>query len=225
MKKVILAFIAVVLVSGCTSTKYNYMPKVKNISEPPIGSVNTAYVGDSLLKQGIMSEYEGIKVTAPARVSWTYTITSGVFKKIGDSTEGEFYFPAGTIDSGTVDKAAIADPWKAIMVKAKTKELCVITAFGVAVCESNMPYEKTMLNVANDNSFQQTLLYNGRVGNKINIGYREASSNMARPAFNNDVEYDLSESKVIGYKGAKVEVMDATNQSIKYKVISNFNNQ
>lgn len=225
MSKVLLAFFAVVLVSGCTSTKYNYMPKVKNISEPSIGSVNTAYVGDSLLKQGVMSEFEGLKVTAPAKVSWAYTITAGVFKKIGESPEGEFYFPAGTVDSGTIDKAVLADPWNAVMVKAKNKDLCVITVFSVAICESNMPYEKTMLNVANDNSFQQTLLYNGRVGNKINIGYREASNNMARPAFNNDVEYDLSESKVIGYKGARIEIMDATNQSIKYKVISNFNNQ
>lgn len=199
------------------------MPKVKNISEPEIGSTNTAYVGDSMLKQGIISEFEGLKVTAPAEISWAYTITAGVFKKIGESADGEFYFPAGTVDSGTIDKAVLADPWNAIMVKTKNKDLCVITVFSVAACEPHMSYEKTMLNVANDNSFQQTLLYNGRVGDKINIGYRESSNNMARPAFNNDVEYDLSESKVIGYKGARVEVLDATNQYIKYKVISNFN--
>ncbi|HHR5846153.1 TPA: hypothetical protein ACS7XE_000292 [Providencia alcalifaciens] len=225
MKNLILSLSALLFISGCTSTKYNYMPKVKNISEPPIGSMNTAYVGDSMLKQGIMSEFDGLKVTAPAKVSWAYTITAGLFKKIGESADGEFYFPAGTVDSGTIDKAVLADPWNAIMVKAKNKDLCVITVFSVAVCESNMPYEKTTLNVANDNSFQQTLLYNGRVGNKINIGYREASNSMARPAFNNDVEYDLSESKVIGYKGARVEVLDATNEFIKYKVISNFNKE
>jgi hypothetical protein len=47
---------------------------------------------------------------------------------------------------------------------------------------------------------------------------------MARPAFNNNVEYDLSESMLIGYKGAKIEVIEANNQYIKYKVIQNFNN-
>lgn len=86
-----------------------------------------------------------------------------------------------------------------------------------------MPFEHTTLNVSSENSFQQTLLYNGRVGDKINIGYRESSGNMARPAFNNEVEYDLSESKTIGYKGARIEVIEATNQSIKYRVLSNFN--
>jgi hypothetical protein len=37
---------------------------------------------------------------------------------------------------------------------------------------------------------------------------------MARPAFNNDVEYDLSESKLIGYKGAQFEVIEASNRAL-----------
>jgi len=84
-------------------------------------------------------------------------------------------------------------------------------------------YEKKKYPVASPDSFQQTLIYSGKVGNKINIGYREFSGSLARPAFNNEVEYDLSESKVIGYKAARIEVIEATNQSIKYKVIQNFN--
>ena len=66
------------------------------------------------------------------------------------------------------------------------------------------------------------LIYSGRVGDKIKAGYREFSNNLARPAFNNDVEYDLRESSVIGYKGARIEVVEATNEHIKYKVIQNF---
>jgi hypothetical protein len=58
--------------------------------------------------------------------------------------------------------------------------------------------------------------------NKINIGYREFSNNSARPAFNNEVEYDLSESKRIGYKGAQIEVLEADNSSITYEVLRNF---
>jgi hypothetical protein len=77
--------------------------------------------------------------------------------------------------------------------------------------------------VASDNAFQQTLIYSGKIGNKVNIGYREFSRNMARPAFNNDVEYDLSESNQIGYKGALLEIIDANNQNITFKVLRNFN--
>jgi len=42
-------------------------------------------------------------------------------------------------------------------------------------------------------------------------------------AFNNDVDYDLNESKVIGYKGARIEIIEATNELIKYRVLKNFN--
>lgn len=222
MKKLLAIFPLAVLLVGCTSPKYNYTPKIESFSEPPIGSVNTAYVGDSLIKQGTTQRVDGLKVQSPARVSWAYTVTPGFLKKIGEDEKANFYLPTGGVNSANVDKAALADMWQGIMVEKKDNALCVITVFGAYVCENNMPIEQVKLNISGDSSFQQTLLYNGRVGNKINIGYREFSANTARPAFNNDVEYDLSESKVIGYKGAKFEVLDASNQSIRYKVISNF---
>ena len=77
--------------------------------------------------------------------------------------------------------------------------------------------------VTSADSLQRTLIYNGRVGDKVNIGYREFSGNTARPAFNNNVEYDLTESREIAYRGARLEILDATNRAIKFRVISNFN--
>lgn len=44
---------------------------------------------------------------------------------------------------------------------------------------------QTKITTKDTNSFQQTLIYNGKVGNKINIGYREFSGDLARPAFAN----------------------------------------
>lgn len=68
--------------------------------------------------------------------------------------------------------------------------------------------------IATDESFQQTLIYSGKIGQKINVGYREFSGSVARPAFCNDVEYDLSESTTIGYKGARLEIIEATNDHV-----------
>ena len=73
------------------------------------------------------------------------------------------------------------------------------------------------------NSFQQTLIYNGKVGERILLGYREFSNDFARPAFSNNVEYDLKSSNVIGYRGARLEVVEATNVGITYKVLAGFN--
>lgn len=56
----------------------------------------------------------------------------------------------------------------------------------------------------------------------LNISYREFSNSLARSAFNNDVEYDLSVSNIIDYNGASVEIIDADNSGITYKLLKNF---
>lgn len=78
------------------------------------------------------------------------------------------------------------------------------------------------LGVPEKNQFQQELLYNGKIGNRVALGYREFSGDLARPAFSNEVSYDLSESTTLGYKGARIEVIKATNTEITYKLVSGF---
>ena len=46
---------------------------------------------------------------------------------------------------------------------------------------------------------------------------------MARPAFNQDLQYDLNDSNIVGFKGLRIEVIKATNTSIEYKILSSFN--
>ena len=76
--------------------------------------------------------------------------------------------------------------------------------------------------VVDSQAFQQTLIYNGSVGEKINISYREFSNNSARNAFTNNVEYDMKKSNFINYKGARIEVISYDNTSIKFRVIKHF---
>lgn len=114
------------------------------------------------------------------------------------------------------------DPAKLLLV-SKSNQLCVVSVSNSKYCEDTANFKIKEVTTENKNSFQQTLIYNGKIGNKINIGYREFSGDFARPAFTNNVEYDLSESKQIVYKGALIDVINASNQSITYKVIKNFN--
>jgi hypothetical protein len=41
---------------------------------------------------------------------------------------------------------------------------------------------------------------------------------MARPAFYQDLNYDLSESKIIGFRDIRIEVIEGTNTDIKFMV-------
>ncbi len=223
----IISILMLGIIGGCATPKSNYQPVTINISEPPINSVNVSQVGDEMLKQGKYREHDALRVDSPLKPHWAYTVHPGYFLKMGDDESGEFYRIGGAgEDSGYVEKFAIADNYKSLMVKNSTNTLGVVTVFNVAACLNGVTdgFEKIKKPVVSQDSIQRTLIYNGKSGDKINIGYREFSGNMARPAFNNNVEYDMSESAQIGYKGALLEIVEATNQHIKYKVLSNFNN-
>jgi len=71
-------------------------------------------------------------------------------------------------------------------------------------------------------SFEQQLIYNGRVDNNLRFVYREFSNDMARSAFTQEVQYDLEESNIIGFKSVRIEVIEATNSKIKYRVLEPF---
>lgn len=208
---------------GCASPKYNYVPASVAISEPPIGSVTTVRIGDTMLRQGKYREHDALYLRAAREISWAYTLHPGYYFKDGEDESAEFYSPGRGENGGKVEKAALADPWKSVMTKKSAQELCVVTVFNATSCNAVQDIERTKRPVLTDDSFQQTLIYNGRVGSKINIGYREFSNNLARPAFNNSVEYDLNDSNLIAYKGAEMEILEATNQHIKFKLIRNFN--
>ncbi|MFC2997601.1 hypothetical protein ACFODO_20615 [Acinetobacter sichuanensis] len=208
---------------GCATPKHNYQATPQNISKPPIGSTNEAFVGDKMLEQGVFLEREALYVPTTFKHSG-YTISEGYYLKTGEDKKGHYFKPLNMIpNGGNVQKSFINDPFQAVMLNVEN-QICIVTTLNLRSCSKEEHSAKlSTVGIATDNSFQQTLIYSGKVGNKINIGYREFSSNLARPAFNNDVEYDLSESKQIGYKGALLEIEDANNQSIKYKVLKNFN--
>jgi len=53
--------------------------------------------------------------------------------------------------------------------------------------------------------------------------YREFKDNLARPAFTQEVTYDLQIGDEIGFKGARFKILEANNTQIKYIAIKNFN--
>jgi hypothetical protein len=69
-----------------------------------------------------------------------------------------------------------------------------------------------------EGSLKQDLLYNGKSKDVIKLQYREYRDTFARPAFYQDLMYDLSESRIIGFRGMTVEVIEATNSIIKFLV-------
>jgi hypothetical protein len=168
-----------------------------------------------MVQKGSLNE-ESVLVVHKTIDGALYDIPAKKYPQVGSDNKQDFYSAVGVV------KGAWSDPIQALALKKKEDaKLCVITVFGGSACYKG-DYERKKQISERGNSFQQTLIYSGRVDNKINIGYREFSNNTARPAFNNDVEYDLSSSDTIGYKGALIKIIKADNSSITYKLIRNF---
>jgi hypothetical protein len=68
-------------------------------------------------------------------------------------------------------------------------------------------------------SFSQQLIYAGKIGNTIRITYREFSNQLARPAFSQELTYDLSGNNIIVFKQTKMEVKEASNSAITIIVL------
>lgn len=75
---------------------------------------------------------------------------------------------------------------------------------------------------ASPENFRQELLYQGKAGAMLKVSYREFNGDMARPAFTQDLTFDLAEGSVIGTKGARLDVLEATNTTIRYRLIQPF---
>lgn len=214
--KNIFVMMAIIFMMGCTTVKYNGMDTfVSEVDYPDVGKVVTVYVGDHMIQKGTITE-ESVLLVHKAIDGALYDIPAKQYPQVGYDQKQDFYSAVGVVRGG------FSDPIQALSLKRENdSELCVVTVYGGSSCYKG-EYERKKQLSERGNSFQQTLIYSGRVGDKINIGYREFSNNSARPAFNNDVEYDLSSSNIIGYKGALIEVIKADNSSITYKLIRNF---
>ncbi len=73
------------------------------------------------------------------------------------------------------------------------------------------------------------VLYQGRVGNKLNIAFQSFVSVLGKfkikEGFTQNIQYELDENgeALIGFKGLRIKVLRATNFDIIYQVISDYN--
>ncbi len=225
MKHYILCLIFLLTLSACTTPQYNYVPTTTQISEPPINQIVQVSVGEHMVRQGAFVETDAIQVLEAFDVGAIsgYKFTPGYYLKVGEDKKSTVHIPEAPTSGGKVSTWGLPDPYQSMQVMKDTNKICGVSAFGGKACESQVKFIWLKRPSVQANGFQQSLIYSGKIGNKINISYREFSNNSARPAFNNDVEYDLTESSPIAYKGAEIQIIEATNRYIKYKVIRNFN--
>ena len=217
-----------ILVSGCASTLPQYYPATSIVKFPEEGAVSRSELGDTLIIHSIRQEYDALVIED----SRDYAVC--LFKvRIQDQTAyaasvsptGKPVFHADlqmdsiyTTDFVPVGYARIEESKKSSTGFIFTP---VSTGCGGAQEFSNS-YQRSKATKVDKPGFSQELIYNGRVGNYVKFIYREFSGDMARSAFTQEVQYDLDLSNFVGFKGVRIEIVEATNREIIYKVVNHF---
>lgn len=228
------SILVIIFIQGCTTTSEHlgraYTPSYysSSISDyPGIGETKTVEVGESLVWKDKQATIPAVDIEQtiehPAEnigKNFTITLLSGRYVENGKDAFGTFY--EGKKSNVLVDSQPVhyeggiyipnLDPTKTeIYLKSNQRPLSYV--------RGGIPFKKSLHQKRDDLSFKKELVYTGISQKVVSILYREFNEDMARPAFSQDLKYDLSESNIVGYRGARFEIINATNQGLTYKTL------
>lgn len=209
--------ITMVLVS-CASIPYRQLePSIENYIVPEIGTENTVYIGDPLIREGRTAAQEVIDLKGNLGTpGLTAYHPSGLYVLKGITNDGflVYEYPQKINNGWGLYSPQIVEDRSGVVYLQTTSGKTKLDV-------SKFRKKKHSFDASDD--YKQSLIYTGRENNIIKFTYREFMGDMARPAFTIDATYDMKEDKnIIRFKGASLEVIEADNQSITYKLISGF---
>jgi len=223
MKEIILPFLVILFLSSCGSTKTILVqPEYIEVIKPTLNQVAESEVGESLIEKETGNKYEGIefleniKYKSPSNPRPFEIEPGSIFIHTRQTKSQEIYTQEGKMYAIAVNR-----------ITGITT--LVIDMYGIGkytwtnkIIDSNK-YKKILVPVTESNYLKQEFIYNGKIGTGVKFTYREFSDNLARAAFTQDLQYELSEGKIVGFKGLRIEIINAYNTKIEYKVLSYFN--
>lgn len=226
----ILILLIVLAISGCATVKVSELSTVdsKIGTVPNIGAQAVAPVGGVIYSQFRYWSKIGYRLKGD--------FSAGLGLGRVTVSDGDFVMKAEVENKTTfcTEKRAYIDP----MVGPHTTA-CFIDADndgkferlkaapGAIWFESEiappLAYEKSELIIPRNDSFKYELLYQGISKGSLKLSYREYINDFARPAFFQDVTYDLdSTPTTITFRTVRLEVLNANNNQISYRVLSGF---
>lgn len=216
--KLLVAFSLMLIFSGCGVTSKVTSPDNFSTITPQLNSPQEIEIGVSLVSKESGFKYKALRLLKDTKIKTGY-----ILKEI---KEGEIFI--NTLYTSDYDLYSKIDGSLYGIAIPKTGGK-VITYYnsGVSITfdkygTTPIEYKTELTPIPKKEYLKQEFIYNGKVGNAIKFTYREFVDDLARPAFTQDLQYDLTESKVIGFRGLRIEILSATNTKIQYKVLTHF---
>lgn len=185
----------------------------------------SAEIGEAVISSGEVIKTDALKITE------TFEVASGFtkFKHVAGDTYPFVYIKKGTRIYYSKKNTKDGRTW-AIGVNADNPEeiypILVATVGGAIARLKNYDIKNNVKQTTEvsscDNCYRQEFIYNGKKGNVVSFIYREFMGDIARPSFFQNLEYDISESDIIGFKGLRLKVLKTSNTSINFEILEAF---
>lgn len=200
------------------------------IDFPVAGEVKTVEVGESLVRKDKQTIIPSIDIEQAAEYNlenlgkkFTMVVLPGRYMESGKDAFGKFYKSAEgkILVDGQPFPSSLTTGIYVLDSDTKKTEIWIRhpNAALISYDAIGIPFTKSVYQRWDELSFKKELVYTGISQNVVSVMYREYQNDMARPAFSQDLKYDLSESKTVGYRGSRFEIIKATNQGLTYKTL------
>jgi hypothetical protein len=217
MRATSLAVGVTLVLSACATTERNYFPEKTALKEPEVGEQVTAGIGERILAQGIYSDVPTLVVND--RVSYglgVIRIEPGWYSKVGENDRFVFYGPSLYRDPQPRTPKTFGS---LAIEKDKPDRLCLIDSVGNLECRRpEATWETRTHRVFGDRGYQQTLAYAGRVRDRVSLTFDQRSDSQS--AITETIEHDLGQGNLVEHRGARIEIVEATPESITCRVLA-----
>lgn len=221
MNKIKLTFCVLVtfLLTACASGPTSLPFKKNSQGETEVGSSMRSYVGDVIYsKFDISEQYEGfvtgtfgyglfedIKMVESPAMRMVVNGKDGALVRSASMTQG-FYPDIPTVPFYLIDENSDSMFESYFYAGNKGKIKTPIT----------VEWERS----SRSKGYKRELIYQGRSGDNVKLLYREYIDDFARPAYNQEVQYDFSKSNILQFRGLSISIQEADNEFLIYTIES-----
>jgi hypothetical protein len=202
------------LTAGCVSTRPINQGIATVIDRPAVGVEAEVELGEPVVTKGKVYRRTGISLKGPLQVG-KRKIEAGFFSAVSE-------------DNGWVYYANMQNLQGAALCLSKSDQTDLrMPMFSPAATYHVKPESPAVFEIANleqltEDGFKQELVYSGRNGNKVRFLYRELFGNATRVPFAQDFEHDLGDGNSLTFKGARIEIKEATGTRLRYRLDATF---
>jgi len=217
--KTSLAITIAFLIVGCASAPLQVPFTDIKKGETEVGTSNRAFVGDTIYRKfDIKEQFEGY-VSGAFKVAGVGSVTLA-------ETRVQRMLIAGEDGGVTRDAISGVSPILKAVVPMMSIALIDEDSDGVFEKYNYMGQKGKIKNPVyvdweqsnRSNGYRRELVYQGRDGDNLKLFYREYINDFARPAYDQEVQYDLGESEFVQFKGLTIFIEEANNEYLVYTI-------